>query len=162
VCASVHALMVVDEKYLPFAGRFNERLVLSLASCKACILMDDELNILPTSTHVREIREVEMGPDGQPLLPTADVAAARDLRDLADTLADSQVLPTGPRCVSKLLYLNWIGKVLDRVLRTAGSEECANCIVLWRVWPPRTMKCNYSIKEPRPAPIGVCGHGGRK
>lgn len=35
------------------AGRFNERLVLSLASCRNCILMDDELNILPTSTHVR-------------------------------------------------------------------------------------------------------------
>lgn len=33
-------------------GRFNERLVLSLASCQNCILMDDELNILPTSTHV--------------------------------------------------------------------------------------------------------------
>ncbi len=31
------------------SGRFNERLVLSLASCANCILMDDELNILPTS-----------------------------------------------------------------------------------------------------------------
>ena len=37
---------------LTAAGRFNERLVLSLASCQNCILMDDELNILPTSTHV--------------------------------------------------------------------------------------------------------------
>lgn len=37
-------------------GRFNERLVLSLASCQNCILMDDELNILPTSTHVRSLR----------------------------------------------------------------------------------------------------------
>lgn len=35
-----------------FTGRFNERLVLSLASCPNCILMDDELNILPTSTQV--------------------------------------------------------------------------------------------------------------
>ena len=34
------------------AGRFNERLVLSLASCQNCVLMDDELNVLPTSTHV--------------------------------------------------------------------------------------------------------------
>jgi hypothetical protein len=29
--------------------RFNERLVLSLASCPTCLLMDDELNVLPTS-----------------------------------------------------------------------------------------------------------------
>ena len=33
-------------------GRFNERLVLSLAANPHCVLMDDELNILPTSTHV--------------------------------------------------------------------------------------------------------------
>ena len=35
------------------AGRFNERLVLSLASCPHCLLMDDELNVLPTSTLIR-------------------------------------------------------------------------------------------------------------
>jgi N-acetyltransferase 10 len=29
--------------------RFNERMVLSLASCPNCIMMDDELNVLPTS-----------------------------------------------------------------------------------------------------------------
>lgn len=34
-------------------GRFNERLVLSLASCPHCLLMDDELNVLPTSTLIR-------------------------------------------------------------------------------------------------------------
>lgn len=55
--------------------------------------MDDELNILPTSTHVREIREVEMGLDGQPLLPTTSVAAAGELRELKETLADSEVPP---------------------------------------------------------------------
>ena len=30
--------------------RFNERLVLSLASNPNCLLMDDELNVLPTSS----------------------------------------------------------------------------------------------------------------
>jgi hypothetical protein len=32
-------------------GRFNERLVLSLASCPNCLMMDDELNVLPTSRY---------------------------------------------------------------------------------------------------------------
>jgi hypothetical protein len=36
-------------------GRFNERFILSLASCKACVVMDDELNILPISTCIRSI-----------------------------------------------------------------------------------------------------------
>lgn len=35
------------------AGRFNERLVLSLASNPNCLLMDDELNVLPTSSLIR-------------------------------------------------------------------------------------------------------------
>ncbi len=34
-------------------GRFNERMVLSLASCGHCLLLDDELNVLPTSSLIR-------------------------------------------------------------------------------------------------------------
>ena len=46
------------------AGRFNERLVLSLASNPACILMDDELNILPTSSHVANIKPLPRDDNG--------------------------------------------------------------------------------------------------
>ena len=53
------------------AGRFNERLVLSLASNPACILMDDELNILPTSSHVANIKPLPRDDDG------ADLAGRR-------------------------------------------------------------------------------------
>ncbi len=31
-------------------ARFNERFILSLGNCDACLVMDDELNILPIST----------------------------------------------------------------------------------------------------------------
>jgi N-acetyltransferase 10 len=34
-------------------GRFNERMVLSLASCPTCLMMDDELNVLPTSSLIK-------------------------------------------------------------------------------------------------------------
>lgn len=43
------------------AGRFNERLVLSLASCPHCLLMDDELNVLPTSSLIRHIAPLPTG-----------------------------------------------------------------------------------------------------
>lgn len=43
------------EAHVDVVGRFNERFILSLASCKACVVMDDELNILPISTHIRSI-----------------------------------------------------------------------------------------------------------
>ena len=37
-------------------GRFNERFLLSLAKCDNCLVLDDELNVLPISSHVRDIQ----------------------------------------------------------------------------------------------------------
>ena len=39
--------------------RFNERFILSLSKCKTCIAIDDELNILPITEHIRDIKEVK-------------------------------------------------------------------------------------------------------
>lgn len=38
--------------------RFNERFILSLASCSNCIAIDDELNILPITSHIKNIKEI--------------------------------------------------------------------------------------------------------
>ena len=46
------------ESHSETSGRFNERFLLSLASCKACVVVDDELNILPISSHIRSITKV--------------------------------------------------------------------------------------------------------
>ena len=35
--------------------RFNERFILSLGSCERCLVVDDELNILPISSHIRKV-----------------------------------------------------------------------------------------------------------
>jgi N-acetyltransferase 10 len=43
------------EAYGEIEPRFNERFILSLSECKSCIFMDDELNILPTSSHINQI-----------------------------------------------------------------------------------------------------------
>uniref|UniRef100_A0A8D3DRI4 RNA cytidine acetyltransferase n=1 Tax=Scophthalmus maximus TaxID=52904 RepID=A0A8D3DRI4_SCOMX len=40
------------EAHQDVVGRFNERFILSLASCKNCVAIDDQLNILPISSHV--------------------------------------------------------------------------------------------------------------
>lgn len=68
-------------------GRFNERMVLSLASNPSCLLVDDELNILPTSSHVRNIEPLPA--DGQAALE-AD-GKETDLKGLSDSLADTLV-----------------------------------------------------------------------
>jgi len=40
--------------------RFNERFLLSLSNCKTCLAIDDELNILPITQHIQDIKEVKM------------------------------------------------------------------------------------------------------
>ncbi len=73
------------------AGRFNERLVLSLASNTNCMLMDDELNILPISSHVRDgLKPVPLREDGTPDVPGNGESAA-ELKELVESLRDVQV-----------------------------------------------------------------------
>lgn len=76
------------ESHGEVVGRFNERFILSLASNPNCLMVDDELNVLPTSSLVRAI---------EPL--PADHASAADvargeLKELSDSLTET--LPAGP------------------------------------------------------------------
>jgi N-acetyltransferase 10 len=40
--------------------RFNERFILSLSGCKTCIAIDDELNILPLTQSIKDIKEINL------------------------------------------------------------------------------------------------------
>ena len=40
--------------------RFNERFILSLSNCKTCLAIDDELNILPITQHINDIKELKV------------------------------------------------------------------------------------------------------
>ena len=110
------------------AGRFNERLVLSLAECPACILMDDEMNVLPTSSHVRAIKPLALDADGAPLdLPGR--AAADELKALVATLEDTQ--PAGAltaTCHSldqAKAVLTFLDAASEKLLRTTVALTAA-------------------------------------
>lgn len=47
------------ESHQDIKARFNERFLLSLSSCNQCLVMDDELNILPISRSSRNIEKIE-------------------------------------------------------------------------------------------------------
>jgi N-acetyltransferase 10 len=51
------------EAHSDVVARFNERFLLSLASCQSCLVVDDELNVLPISAHARKIAPVTVGED---------------------------------------------------------------------------------------------------
>jgi N-acetyltransferase 10 len=74
------------ESHQQVVGRFNERFLLSLGDCKDCLVVDDELNILPISSHARGIRPVVKSDE--------DPIATAELKELKASLADTQ--PIGP------------------------------------------------------------------
>ncbi|KAK4366831.1 hypothetical protein RND71_014711 [Anisodus tanguticus] len=77
------------ESHSQATGRFNERFILSLASCETCIVMDDELNILPISSHMKKITAVPVQEDSEGLLE-----GERELSNLKEQLKED--FPVGP------------------------------------------------------------------
>eukprot|EP00033_Pygsuia_biforma_P002496 GCRY01002766.1.p1 GENE.GCRY01002766.1~~GCRY01002766.1.p1 ORF type:complete len:346 (-),score=55.94 GCRY01002766.1:4-921(-) len=74
------------DTYQKVVGRFNERFLLSLATCKSCLVMDDELNILPISSVNRSIKPVVLSEDEKENMTPAQL----ELLELKDNLADVQ------------------------------------------------------------------------
>jgi N-acetyltransferase 10 len=75
------------EAYDDVVSRFNERFILSLGSCEACLVIDDELNVLPIS-----------GGKGVEALPPPDLDQPKSAADLElETLkeAHEDVQPIG-------------------------------------------------------------------
>ncbi|XP_057795187.1 RNA cytidine acetyltransferase 1-like [Salvia miltiorrhiza] len=65
-------------------GRFNKRFLLSLSSCKSCIVMDDELNILPISSHIKSITQsssVQEDSEGHPKSEREQKVLEKQLND---------------------------------------------------------------------------------
>ena len=76
------------EAHAHVTGRFNERFILSLAHNKRCIVMDDSLNILPLSSHVKHVPEVSARSVEDSLTPEES-----ELKSVQEKFQDSQ--PTG-------------------------------------------------------------------
>ncbi|KAA8530952.1 hypothetical protein F0562_005681 [Nyssa sinensis] len=105
------------ESHSQASGRFNERFLLSLASCKACVIMDDELNILPISSHMKSITPVPVKEDSEGLLE-----AEQDLKNLKEQLHDD--FPVGPlirKCCTLdqgKAVITFLDAILDKTLRS--------------------------------------------
>ncbi|XP_058179454.1 RNA cytidine acetyltransferase 1 [Rhododendron vialii] len=104
------------ESHSEATGRFNERFLLSLASCKSCVVMDDELNILPISSHMKSIKPVSVEEDSEGLSE-----AERELKNLKEQLNDD--FPVGPlmrKCCTLdqgKAVITFLDAILDKTLR---------------------------------------------
>ncbi|KAK7369418.1 hypothetical protein VNO80_11455 [Phaseolus coccineus] len=105
------------ESHSEAAGRFNERFLLSLASCKACVVMDDELNVLPISSHIRSITPVPAKEDSDEL---SEVEL--ELKNLKEQLNED--FPVGPlirKCCTMdqgKAVVTFLDAILDKTLRS--------------------------------------------
>jgi N-acetyltransferase 10 len=78
----VHSRYRTEGSGEPIA-RFNERFILSLGSCPTCLVLDDELNVLPISSG----KDIESVPASS---SPAKSASAVELEKLKASLADTQ------------------------------------------------------------------------
>ncbi|KAK0725392.1 GNAT acetyltransferase 2-domain-containing protein [Lasiosphaeris hirsuta] len=65
-------------------ARFNERFILSLGSCESCLVIDDELNVLPISGG-KGVKPLPLPSKDEPATP-----AQNELQNVKDSLADTQ------------------------------------------------------------------------
>ncbi|KAF2118100.1 GNAT acetyltransferase 2-domain-containing protein [Lophiotrema nucula] len=72
------------EAHSDVVARFNERFILSLGKCESCLVVDDELNVLPISggKHVKQL------PPPDPEL-AGKTPKAKELGEIKESLADS-------------------------------------------------------------------------
>src|SRR5690606_11429977 len=72
------------EAHQDVVARFNERFLYSLASCSTCLVLDDELNILPISRASRNIKPIPKRIDDENVDP--------ELQSIRESLADTEVV----------------------------------------------------------------------
>ncbi|AWP08244.1 putative N-acetyltransferase 10 [Scophthalmus maximus] len=112
------------EAHQDVVGRFNERFILSLASCKNCVAIDDQLNILPISSHVANIKPVPPKTQEDGLSPRE-----QELKDLKESLQDTQpvgVLVDGCRTMDQAkAVLKFIEAISEKTLRITVALTAA-------------------------------------
>ncbi|KAI9783462.1 MAG: killer toxin resistant protein [Peltula sp. TS41687] len=115
------------EAHNDVTARFNERFILSLGSCQSCLVVDDELNVLPVSG----------GKNVQPLPPPMledgtggnSTKDSKELEEIKKSLADSQPvgsLVTLARSVDQAkALLTFVDAIAEKTLRSTVTLTAA-------------------------------------
>lgn len=109
------------EAHAEIVSRFNERFLLSLASCKTCMVMDDELNILPLSSRMRSLTSSSINEECDP-----KSVMEQELKILKEQLHD--VFPIGP--LVKLCTTLDQGKAVSIFLDTILDKTLDSIVAL--------------------------------
>jgi len=109
------------EAHQDVVNRFNERFILSLASNHAAVFLDDSLNILPLSNHIKTIEKVT----GSPSLSDRE----EELVELKNSLQDTQpigALVNQARTLDQAkALLKFVEAISEKTLRSTVSLTAA-------------------------------------
>uniref|UniRef100_A0A8C4GYH0 RNA cytidine acetyltransferase n=1 Tax=Dicentrarchus labrax TaxID=13489 RepID=A0A8C4GYH0_DICLA len=98
--------------------------ILSLASCKNCVVIDDQLNILPVSSHMANIKPIPPKTQEDGLSPRE-----QELKDLKESLQDTQpvgVLVDSCRTMDQAKgVLKFIEAISEKTLRSTVALTAA-------------------------------------
>ncbi|ELT91505.1 hypothetical protein CAPTEDRAFT_195329 [Capitella teleta] len=112
------------ESHQDIVGRFNERFILSLASCKTCMVIDDQLNPLPLSSHTLSITALPPKPIDAPQSPEEE-----ELGNLKESLQDTQPVGVLVNCCKTLdqakAVLRFIEAISEKTLRSTVTMTAA-------------------------------------
>ncbi|CAH1257422.1 NAT10 [Branchiostoma lanceolatum] len=112
------------EAHRDVVGRFNERFLLSLSSCETCMVIDDQLNILPVSSHILNISAVPSRSKEDSLSP-----AEVELKGLKESLQDTQPVGSLVNCCKTLdqakALLKFIEAISEKTLRSTVAMTAA-------------------------------------
>lgn len=105
------------EAHQDIIGRFNERFLLSLTSCKNCMVIDDQFKILPLSSQVLNIQPVPSKSMEDSVSPHE-----QELRDLKESLQDTQPVGAVVNCCKTLdqgkAVLKFVEAISEKTLRS--------------------------------------------
>jgi N-acetyltransferase 10 len=105
-------------------ARFNERFLLTLTSCNQCLVVDDQLNILPISSATLEIEPVPPKPIEDSLSPTEI-----ELKNLKESLEGTQpaysIVSQCKTLDQARAVLKFIDSIAEKTLRSTVTLTAA-------------------------------------
>lgn len=110
----VHARYRTESQH-DTVGRFNERFILSLGGCDTCLVVDDELNVLPLSA----------GKNVKPIIQSAEneeTSSQTELKNLKESLKETPLVGDFVKCTKTLdqakAVLTFIEVIAEKSLRS--------------------------------------------
>ncbi|KAJ8331396.1 N-acetyltransferase 10 [Batrachochytrium dendrobatidis] len=105
------------ESHQDTVARFNERFILSLGGCETCLVLDDELNVLPLSAG-KNVKPLPRAADDSTLLTPPQI----ELAELKESLKDTQPVGSLVGCAKTLdqarAVLTFIEAIAEKTLRS--------------------------------------------